>query len=229
MQQILNTALKQPAIDLISSIEKEDVNSILVIGGVEQDINLLKTRWPEATVVFVATQEIKELASLGQFDLVFSNGAIQYLPNHTQLITNLFELISKQGVLAIQVPNALNMPIQVMMENIAQDKKWRELLKNIYINYFVPKYYYEVLSPLTNSIMLWETNYQLIFFHYQEIITLYAETEMKEYLNRFTDEHKRTKFSELLLDMLPSEYKKQTNGAILFPYRRTFFIATKNN
>lgn len=229
-QQILNTELKQPAIDLISHIEKEDVDNILVVGGIEQDIHLFKARWPDATVVFVAAQEIsKEIPSLGQFDLVFSNAAIQYLPNHTQLITSIFQLLNKDGILAVQVPNALNMPIQVMMESIARDKKWRDFLKDIYINYFVPKYYYEVLSKLTSEILLWETNYNRIFFHYQEIVNLYAETEMKEYLQRIPDEDKRTAFTELLLDMLPADYKKQSNEAILFPYRRTFFIAKNIN
>lgn len=230
VQQILEKELRQPALDLIAKIEKEQIDSILVVGGIQQDIALLQARWVSATIIFVEAQEFqKKLSSLAQYDLVFSNSAIQYLPNHKELTAHLFQLLKVDGVLAVQVPNALNMPIQVSIESIARDKSWRESFRDIVINYFMPSYYYEALAPFTTNISLWETTYQRVFSQYQEIIDLYAETEMKYYLQCIKNEEKRAQFLKLLLNVLPSEYKKQSNQAILFPYRRTFFIAKNLN
>ncbi len=224
--QELAPELIQPAVDLIARIDKEDVSQLLLIGGSSQDSALLQNRWKEARVVKADLQELNgDYTSLGQFDLVFSNSAIHYCANHTQLITALFGLLTKNGLLAVQSPNAANMPIQVMLESIAGDKKWAHFFKEIAANYFVPNYYYEILSNLTSELLLWETNYMSVFFHYQELVHLYAQTEMKPYLNTLPTDELRQNFVAQLLDLLPAEYKKQTNGAILFPYRRTFFIA----
>lgn len=224
--QLLTTVFKQPAVDLIARIDKEDVSQLLLIGGSNEDSTLLQNRWKEARIVTVNLQELNgDYASLGQFDLVFSNASIHYYPNHIQLITALFRLLTKNGVLAVQTPNAANMPIQVMLESIARDKKWAHFFTEIAANYFVPNYYYEILSQLTSELLLWETNYISVFFHYQELVHLYAQTEMKPYLSALPTDELRENFVSLLVDLLPAEYKKQTNGALLFPYRRTFFIA----
>jgi len=228
-QQILETELKRTATDLIARIDKDDVNQILVVGCIEQDISLLKARWKKATVIVVETAKISgDISSLGQFDLVFSNASIQYLPYHERIITKLFQLLKGKGVLAIHVPNAANMPINLMMESISRDKKWQEYLKDVIGYYFAPSYYYEILSKLSTDIQLWEINYSHILNHYQELIDLYAVTEMKIYLDKLPDEKMQEAFSNELLQLLPAEYKRQTNQTILFPFKRTFFIAQHN-
>lgn len=223
-QSVLDNALKQAAQQLLSGIANFDASSILIFGNNSQDVEVIKARWPEARISFA---DANELPSSATFDLVFSNNYFQHLPTHAELINKLYRLLNKDGILAVQVPNALNMPIHVLMESISREKIWKDFFREITANYFVPKYYYEILSELGAEIVLWESYFNHIFSHYQEIVDFYSLTEMKPYLAKLSDDEMRDDFKNRLLNLLPIEYKKQTNSTILFPYRRTFFIAKK--
>lgn len=112
---------------------------IIDIGcGPGNSTNILKLRWPEAELIGLGDseamiQQAKEkykdikwvladatgdLSSLGTFDIVFSYAAIQWMPNHPAHIKNMFKLLNKGGVLAVQVPYTEEMPIHTDLQKL---------------------------------------------------------------------------------------------------------------
>ena len=65
----------------------------------------------------------------GNWDLVFSHSAVQWLTNHRKLIPKLCSLVKPRGQLVIQIPAMYNHPVQVMIRETASEDPFEEQLK----------------------------------------------------------------------------------------------------
>lgn len=239
----------QPVNDLISSIDLKEVNRIIDIGcGPGNSTEQLLKRWKNAEIIgidnsynmikqakkrlpqtkFIQCDASQELTELGTYDLIFSNAAIQWMPNHRELLNKFFGMIGRGGALAIQIPDVSNMGIQKAMEETAMDKRWKDKF-----NYESPliydkaEFYYDICSDLSEEIYLWETYYYHVMEGYSSIIEWYKSTGMKPYLNLLVNEHEKIDFENEVLERTKKVYKKQTNGKVLFPFKRIFFVVYK--
>lgn len=170
----------------------------------------------------------KDLSPLGKFDLVFSNAAIQWMPNHEELLKRLFSILNDNGVFAVQIPNTTDMPIQVAVQKTAKEDPWFDYFGKIDdgLECHELTFYYDVLCPLAKRIDLWETHYHHVLPNHEAIIEWYSATGMKPYLEKLTDEEKQ-RFAQSVLAKIQKSYKVQDDGNVLFPFRRLFFIAYK--
>ena len=120
----------QPAIDLANRISVQNPKKILDIGcGPGNSTEVLRRKYPDAYILGVDKSEemIKtakekypnldfqicdagaELSKLDHdFDIVFSNACIQWVPNHPQLLREMLGLLNENGVLAVQIPMNLD-------------------------------------------------------------------------------------------------------------------------
>jgi len=239
----------QPARDLISRIEKDNPKRIIDIGcGPGNSTRELKKRWENAHIIgldssqsmiekakmdypeleFIVCDASGDLSSLGLFDIVFSNAAIQWIPDHKELLGKFFSMLNNNGVLAIQVPNTTYMPISVAVHKTAAEERWQTKFKNMNegLHYKDLGYYYDVLSSLTKEIYLWETHYYHILSNHEAIIEWYSSTGMKPYLEKLSDREK-DEFTKSVLSKISKEYTIQNDRNVLFQFRRLFFIAYK--
>ena len=61
----------------------------------------------------------------GPWDLVFSNAALQWLPDHEALFVRLAHLVAPGGQLAVQVPANFDQPAHVVAAELANEPRWR--------------------------------------------------------------------------------------------------------
>lgn len=239
----------QPTKDLIYRIRKDRVDSIIDIGcGPGNSTIELKRRWRDARIIGLDSSETmlrraradypelewicrdagQDLSDLGTFDVVFSNAAIQWIPDHKSLLKRLFGLVADSGVLAVQVPNVTYMPIGVAVRETAMEDRWRGEFEgmNTGLWYEDLGFYYDALCLLSEDIQLWETHYNHIMPDHDSIIEWYKSTGMRPYLEKL-DESQRGAFVEGVLARIRNEYTVQEDGRVLFPFRRLFFIAYK--
>ncbi len=162
----------QPAIDLAGRIAAEAPKRILDIGcGPGNSTAVLRNRWPDADVTgldsspamiaqaretdggvrWICADASGDLRPHGRFDIVFSNAAIQWMPEHGRLLPNFFALLMKGGALAVQVPDTSRMPIHLALQELAGGGKWRFELKSGTYSSFSAPYYYDILSALTTD------------------------------------------------------------------------------
>lgn len=239
----------QPVKDLINSINLREVNRIIDIGcGPGNSTEQLLNRWKDAETIgidssnnmieqakkrlpqtqFIQCDAGQDLTELGIFDLVFSNAAIQWMPNHRELLHKFFSMIGHGGALAIQIPDVSNMGIQKAVEETAADKRWKEIFNyESPLNYDNAEFYYDICSELSDEIVLWETYYYHVMEGHESIIDWYKSTGMKPFLDLLNNDSEKENFENEVLERTKKEYKKQSDGKVLFPFKRIFFIVYK--
>jgi len=241
----------QPAIDLVMKIEHENPARILDIGcGPGNSTNVLQVRWPHAEIIgldnsqamieqahatypnmnWVHADAAGDLSALGKFDIVFSNAAIQWIPNQEKLLANLFNFLQPGGVLAVQVPNPGKMPIHVELKKLSASEEWKDHFAALSSTYSLhtEHAYYDMLCGLTGCIDLWVTNYCHVMDNHAQIVKWYSGAGLRPYLDCLTDENTRNAFLQDYEHGLRRSHPAQKDGKILFPFTRIFFVA-KNN
>jgi len=240
----------QPSIDLAARIDCGDPKRIVDIGcGPGNSTNVLKARWPQAEIIGVDNSQAMineakskypaidwqcadasgDLASLGSFDIVFSNAAIQWMPDQATLLPKLFGMLNEGGVLAVQVPCTLYMPMRVELEKLVVSDKWRGEFVDLSSaqSYHTADFYYGILCKLTADIDLWETNYFHIMDTHADIVQWYSGSGLRPYLDCLKAESLKDAFISEYGNALKDSYSLQPDGKVLFPFTRIFFIARK--
>jgi len=165
-----------------------------------------------------------DLSSLGTFNLVFSNAALQWLPDHTRVVPGLFALLEPGGVLAVQLPHNYDNPVHLALRELAQSEVWR--LKLPPSRFHPVGYYYDILSALTDEFELWSTTYHHVLCSHDDIIEWYKGTGFRPYLDQL-DTPGQDAFLADMLARVRQLYTPQADGKILFDFERLFFIARR--
>jgi len=239
----------QPAIDLVSRINIVQPKSIIDIGcGPGNSTQILVNRWPNSEVVGLdnsttmiekARQDYPEQKWIietaenidpnRKYDLIFSNATLQWVPHHETLLPKFLDCVNPGGAIAVQIPKFKNMPINVAIETVANYPKWTKYTKGCEDLFTLknPDFYYDILNKLAKRVELWETSYFHILNSWESIIDFIRTTGLKPYLDRLPSDEMRYEFEQEVLAECKKYYKLQSNGKVLFPFDRLFFIGYK--
>lgn len=238
----------QPATDLVKRITVTDPQKILDIGcGPGNSTEVLKNAFPHAQILGIdssanmiarareshpdiAFQRIDiadENEYLGNFDIIFSNACLQWIPNHRELIPRVFDWLNTGGVLAVQIPmNKQEKLFAIMDETISEDKWDFSSMPAEFNRTLKCEEYFDILSSLTKRFDIWET----VYYHNMPSIDAMVEwikgTRLRPYLNALHDADAQ-KIIQEIAEKASKVYKKQENGEIIFKFRRFFFTAVR--
>jgi trans-aconitate 2-methyltransferase len=239
----------QPSIDLVARIDFEKPERIIDIGcGPGNSTQILVQRWPDSEVMGVdnspamiekakkdypnqnwrlldaGKDEIKE-----KFDMVFSNATIQWIPDHAVLLKKFHNLLSDNGLIAIQIPLFWDMPIGKAIIKVAAHNRWNSVTKGVKELFTIhdSSFYYNHLSELYRAIDIWESNYIHILDSQLSILEMIRSTGLKPYLDRIGNVQDQQDFEDQVFKEIQIAYPLQINGKVLFPFKRLFFIARK--
>lgn len=239
----------QPSLDLISRIGLHAPRKILDVGcGPGNSTAALKERFPESHVLgidsssemiraakahysdidFALCDAANELQQLDHdFDLVFSNACIQWVPNHEKLLSDMASLLRTGGILAVQTPMNDKEPIHRIIEELISSAHWKEKIpvKRIFYN-LLPEQYYDLLSSLFTEFSIWETTYYHALHSHDDIIEWYKGTGLRPYLGALSEED-GNRFTAQVKEALLQAYPLQKNGDVIFRFPRFFFTAQK--
>jgi trans-aconitate 2-methyltransferase len=237
----------QAAIDLAARVQLAGPRRIIDLGcGPGNSTAVLRARWPEAEITGL-DQSAEMLAEArraypGQawiqadiatwtaerpYDLVYSNAAVQWVHGHSSLIPHLLEQVGAGGALAVQMPAHSGSPLHLRMRQIALDERWRDRMGGA-INSAVeepPAYYYDLLAPRCSRLEMWETEYIHVLDSAAAILEFIRGTGLRPYLEALGNERDRDLYMSLLGDAVVHDYPQRTDGKVLFPFRRLFYIA----
>jgi len=216
--------------------------------GPGNSTQMLHERWPQATITGVdnspemlaqakaehpqwswvqadaATWNSEDL-----FDLVFSNAALQWVPNHAEVFPRLFRLVAPGGALAVQMPSNFHGPVHRIVAEVAQQPLWQDALRDAPKRIGVEplSFYYDLLQPLAASLELWETEYLHTLGGPEAILEWIRGTGMRPYLQALPNDQQKQKFQDLCLERFREAYPRRPSGKVLFPFRRIFVIACR--
>lgn len=237
----------RPARDLIDRIELTAPAEIVDLGcGPGNSTAALHERWPEAALTGIDTSadmlnragrdhpgirfaagDIAGWAPHRRVNLVFSNAALQWVGDHDRLLPRLLAAVAPDGALAVQMPRNHDFATHALMRQVAAEGAWRERLADARAPSPVrpPEFYYDVLAPLCRRVVLWETNYIQVMDGVPAVIGWLRGTGLGPFLARL-DATEETAFLDRYAALLDGAFPKRSDGRILLPYPRLFFIAT---
>jgi trans-aconitate 2-methyltransferase len=156
-----------------------------------------------------------------QFDLVFSNAALQWVGEHASVFPSLMRRVAHGGILAVQMPADVNAPAHRIMRERFPGGEVRE--------WFVhePAFYYDVLLGHARRIQLWTTEYLHILPSVEAIADWYRSTGLRPFLQALTDDQEREQFVRDYITGLRQEFQSRPDGRVLFPFRRLFIVADR--
>lgn len=240
-----NRERTQPAIDLAARIEITEPQSVIDLGcGPGNSTAVLKARWPEADITgldsdadMLAAARLKlpeanwvqaDAANWQrdrQYEVVFSNAMLQWLPDHARVIENWFSAVAEGGALAVQIPINFSEPVHRHILEVADDPRWSDLTNPAKRSLRASDVadYYEILSRLSERIELWVTNYIHQLDGPLDIINWMRGTGLRPYLDVLSADQK-LEFEAVLLSRLEKSYPPQSNRKVLYPFRRLFFV-----
>jgi trans-aconitate 2-methyltransferase len=239
----------QPSIDLVAKIRVDSPKKIIDIGcGPGNSTQPLLSRWPKSHIVGLDSSpkmieqakkdfpeqkwilgDANNIDTKEKYDIVFSNAAIQFLPDQERTIPKFFSIVNENGAMAVQTPEFDTMPIGRSLKKVADSKKWKEHTAGSGdVFYFHNEnFYYEILSPLAKSIEIWETSYVHVLNSHKDLIEWTNSTALRPYLDKLPNEEDKISFQNELLELLKKDYPTQKDGKVLFPFKRLFFVAYK--
>jgi trans-aconitate 2-methyltransferase len=235
--------------DLLARVPLDDAGLVYDLGcGPGNSSELLAQRFPDAELIGVDTSgsmlvHARLRAPRAQFvrlniadwtadvppDLIFSNAALQFLPNHHVLIPRLVGSLAPGGVFAAQMPSTANESSHALMRMVAAEGPWWPRLAPVAKTQPVIDAiddYYEWLRPLASAVDLWMTTYVYIFDSVADMADFFAGSALQPFLERLTDEE-RCAFLTRYREGLAEAYPAQSDGKVLMPYPRVFMVATR--
>jgi trans-aconitate 2-methyltransferase len=235
----------RPAMDLLARIPSEQPHLVYDLGcGAGNVTAVLLQRWPRAQIIGVddsaamleqATKALPQVRwvqhSLNgwrperQGDVIYSNAALHWLPNHQQLFPTLVQALAPRGVLAIQMPRNFAAPSHTLIDATARAGPWRSKLEPLLGAAPVrePQFYHALLAPLAQELDIWETEYLQVLSGVDPVKEWTKGTWLMPFLDRL-DAAQRVDFEADYALRLRAAYPALEDGTTLFPFRRLFIV-----
>jgi trans-aconitate 2-methyltransferase len=239
----------RPFFDLIARIDAPRAKRVADLGCGPGNLTAhLSQRWSESTVIGVdnspemlekaktlSNQNLEfQLADLTNWQprerqqVIVSNAALQWVPNHETLIPHLASLLEPDGWLAVQMPNNFDQNSHLIINQICSSPRWAAQLAQSESTLRQPQkleWYIAQLSSLGFQVDAWETNYQHILPGENAVLEWVKGTALRPMLAVLEAED-QNEFLEECCTQLLEAYPPQDFGTLL-PFKRVFFVAHK--
>lgn len=243
----------RPAAELLARVPMATAARVVDLGcGPGNSTELLARRFPEAHVVGVdnsqsmldsaATRlpqmrfELSDISSWepalatdGTPDLLFTNAALQWVPDHEQLIPRLFAALAPGGVLAIQMPDNLAEQTNRVMRDMAAQPPWRDSIgdpRAARTALLSIDGYYDLLARHAAAVDVWQTVYQHPMASAAAIVEWVRATALRPFVDPLPDALRRSFLLEYerRIDTL---YPSRSDGRRLLAFPRLFVVAQR--
>lgn len=239
----------RPARDLLAQVPLLEARRIYDLGcGPGNSTALLIERFPAAAITGIDTSPAMleaarkacpsasfEAGDLADWmpehepDLLFSNAAFQWVPDHLRVLARLASSLPGGGVLAVQMPDNLMEPSHRLMQLAAEQGPWARKLGSVQAARDAlpqPQDYYMRLKPLFRRLDLWHTIYLHPLDGVDGIVAWLRTTGLKPYIDPLTEDE-RAAYLNLYRDLLARAYPTQGDGCVLLRFPRFFLAGVK--
>ncbi len=170
--------------------------------------------------------DIRDWRPAHPVDLVVSNAALQWVPEHRRLIPSLASFLAPGGVLAFQVPGNFTSPSHVVLDELCASPPWQDRLDGRNRRKPAsaePQQYLEDLAACGLAAVVWETTYYHVLAGEDPVVEWLRGTALRPILEELAPGDADAFCEELRL-RLRRAYPPGPFGTVL-PYRRIFAVA----
>ena len=239
----------RPVADLLAALPTTPVATAVDLGcGPGNSTALLLRRWPGADVVGLdsspdmiaaararlpnvrfETADIAAWAPSACFDLILSNAALQWVPDHERLFPALMDKVAPGGSLAVQMPDNLDEPTHRLMRAVAADGPWAARLAGAATTRtarHAADWYYALMRPHATRVDVWRTTYFHPLAGHAAIVEWLRGSGLRPFLDRL-DADDRPAFLDHYLAAIIEAYPALPDGTVLLPFPRLFIVAIR--
>jgi trans-aconitate 2-methyltransferase len=160
-------------------------------------------------------------------DLIYTNAALQWVPDHETLLPSLLNKLRPGGVLAMQVPRHFESASHLALRELVLQSEWRARLEPLLLAAIPPpETYWRWLTPHVRNLDLWETIYLQVLDGKDPVVNFMRGTALRPFLSAL-NQADAVKFIAAFAERMAAAYPPQSNGQTLFPFRRLFLIAQR--
>ncbi len=240
----------RPALDLLVRLPQDhDPREIWDLGcGTGEHAALLKRRHPVAEVHGLDSSEdmLSEArrrevavdwsqADIADFrpgtppDLIFTNAALHWLPDHDQLFPRLLRTLAADGVFACQMPQSFDTSWHLALRQTAEDGPWAARLSTVQgvRRTAPPAQYHDWIAPLCGEADIWSTTYLHVLEGEDPVVQWMMGTGLRPYVQALGSADERLAFLEVYRARLADMFPVRADGTTLFPFPRLFIVARR--
>jgi trans-aconitate 2-methyltransferase len=240
----------RPFFDLMARVEAANPASVVDLGcGTGHLTASLLERWPEARVLGVDSSpqmlekavqyavpgrlefieaDLRAWQPKEQFDVIVTNAALQWVPDHETLIPRLARLLKDDGWLAVQMPANFDAPSHTLIREVSALEPFKAHLNKLEGEPRTQQsilWYIETLSSLSFEVDAWTTEYQQTLHGQNPVLEWVKGTALRPVLNALPTELHDSFLSEYGARLLKA-YPESAFGTVL-PFKRVFFVARR--
>lgn len=229
----------RPFYDLVARVAPGHPRAVVDLGcGPGTLTATLSHRWPGARVtgvdsspemvsaarargVTVELGDIQKWTPAQDTDVVISNAALQWVPDHPDLLRAWVSALPSHGWLAVQVPGNFAAPSHALVRELVEERGLGVQLREEDA----------VLSPEAYATLLddcevdaWETTYLHRIEGEHPVLDWVTGTALRP-VRAALDDAAWDDFRATLAPRLRAAYPPRADGSTWFPFRRVFFVA----
>src|SRR6266498_1425024 len=160
-----------------------------------------------------------------EWDLIFSNAALQWSENHAELIPNLYRRLAAGGQIAVQVPSNHNHISHQIIRETASEEPFRTLLQG-FLRYApvlsIDQYAQTLFDCSAENIIVFEKVYAHVLENSDAVVEWISGTACVPYFERLGGA--RDSFVDVIRDKMRQALPQ---SPVFYPFRRTLFSAHK--
>lgn len=172
--------------------------------------------------------DIASWVPAGDTDVVVSNAALQWVPEHRELMSGWLASLRPGAWLGVQVPGNFDAPSHVLMRELAEGPRWRQLLVGVLRHDDAvgePAEYHDLFLRAGARVDVWETSYNHLLHGETPVLNWVRGTGLRPVLAALGPTE-RTKFEQEYAALLADAYPAGEFGTV-FPFRRIFMVGEK--
>ncbi|MFA7413852.1 MAG: trans-aconitate 2-methyltransferase [Rhizobium sp.] len=199
------------------------------VAGLDSDADMLekaRKRLPETPFVQADLSTWKPEAPA---DLLYANAVLQWLPDHLSLMERLIDHLAPGGVLAVQMPDNLDEPTHLLMEETGAAGPWARAFAGGRIMRAPlpsPAAYLERLSRKASRVDIWHTIYYHPMENAEAIVEWVKGTGLRPYLDAAGEDHAPAFLSDYTA-RIARAYPPMADGRVPLRFPRLFVVAVK--
>ncbi|GFG52992.1 trans-aconitate methyltransferase [Mycolicibacterium agri] len=236
----------RPFFDLVSRVAADNPRRVVDLGcGPGNLTAALAERWPNATIeawdsspdMVEAAREKGVDAQVGDIrswtpkpdtDVVVSNAALQWVPEHAELLVRWARELPAGSWIAVQMPRNFRAPSHVAVRTVIRREPFANQLRDVpFRDGKVVSSAEEYAGMLTDAgcrVDAWETTYIHELTGENPVLKWVTGTALRPVIDRLSDEAWH-QFQQQLIPLLNEAYPMRPDGRTFFPFQRVFMVA----
>ncbi len=240
----------RPVRDLLARVPDTDAQICADLGcGPGNSTQVLAERFPNARITGVdssaamvdAARErlpaaefiVADIAAWdppGAFDVILANASLHWVADHQNLFPKLAGKLAPGGTLAVQLPDNLAEPAQLLMRDVAWDGPWSITLAGLddrRTHIERAEWYHALLRTSCARVEVWRTTYYHVLPNGLDgIVEWFKGTGLLPFLAPLIPADREAFLHRYRAALAPA-YPVQPDGSVLLAMPRLFLVATR--